>query len=135
MKQHITPEQLQELTPEQQDRLREWWKPEKGDRFVWIPVTHINNHRSSKYSYSKRVFLFYAASKCGEYTFLYFPGKRKENVKLRECLPILSIGQCIELLAEKDLLQLQSIFTKICLGILSVDELINVLWQAVKAVL
>jgi hypothetical protein len=31
MKRRITPEQLAELTEEQKDRLREWWKPEVGD--------------------------------------------------------------------------------------------------------
>jgi hypothetical protein len=34
MKQHISAEDLQELTQEQKDRLREWWKPEIGDMYV-----------------------------------------------------------------------------------------------------
>ena len=31
MKQHITPEQLNELSDKSKDKLRKWWKPEVGD--------------------------------------------------------------------------------------------------------
>ena len=34
MRQHISPEQLRELTQEQLQRLREWWKPQDYDAFV-----------------------------------------------------------------------------------------------------
>ena len=34
MKQRISAEDLAELTPEQQERLREWWTPEVGDYIV-----------------------------------------------------------------------------------------------------
>lgn len=31
MKQHITVEQLNKLTPEEKEKLREWWKPQDND--------------------------------------------------------------------------------------------------------
>ena len=40
MRQHITPAQLQELSEEQKERLRSWWRPEKGDRYVTYTFKH-----------------------------------------------------------------------------------------------
>ncbi|MHB8122605.1 MAG: hypothetical protein ACYDG4_10670 [Desulfuromonadaceae bacterium] len=109
MKQHISIDQLQELTQEQREALRELWRPELGDVFI-IPENGEEIHAVDR-----------------SWLLIIRNDPR--------FLPLLSVGQCIELLAEKDLLQLQSIFTRICIGILPADELINVLWQAVKAVL
>ena len=36
MKRRITIEQLQELTQEQQEKLREWWLPEYGDWYLRV---------------------------------------------------------------------------------------------------
>lgn len=69
MKQHITIEQLNELTIEQKERLREWWKPADED---W----YTNGETA--------------------YAVIEYP-KIDDN-----CLPLLSIGQCIELLQSKD---------------------------------
>lgn len=40
MKQHITVEQLSELTDEQKERLREWWEPQKGDWYYYPTINH-----------------------------------------------------------------------------------------------
>ena len=83
MKQHITPEQLQELTEEQKERLREWWVVREGDRFFakgkWEDIAGES------------------APGCVES--YDFDG---ESWDKKDCLPLLSVGQCIELLEEKD---------------------------------
>ena len=71
MKRRITVEQLQELTEEQQQRLREWWKPTAWDVIVvyhgmGMKVTNVYNEMVST---DKKV-----------------------------CMPLLSIGQMIEML-------------------------------------
>ena len=125
MKQHISVDQLFELTPAQREALRELWRPGIGDMFAWEspntkcfigPMGPIVTHVFS------------------DGTFMAGRGTDSpEEYSKEECLLLLSIGQAIELLAEKDLLQLQNIFTKICLGILPADELINALFEAIKA--
>lgn len=80
MKQRIDSSQLQELTPSQQEKLRAWWEPQKGDWFVRIEDTC--NHLIVKLQDN---LLF---SLTGN-------GYAKEN-----CLPLLPIGQCIELLGD-----------------------------------
>jgi len=126
VKQTITPVQLQELTPEQREGLREWWKPKLGDMFVW-QSTNTSGLIGPLGPIVTHIF--------GDGTFMATgTGSPLEHSK-DECYPLLSIGQAIELLAEKDLLQLQSVFTKICLGILPASDLINALFAAVKEVL
>ena len=69
MKQRISAEDLAELTPEQQERLREWWRPENGDMSLspqGVPKVYV-----------------------GDIT------QKDRNT------PLLSIGQCIELLKDK----------------------------------
>ena len=82
MKQHITSDQLNELTPEQRETIA-------------------------------RILKGYPLS----------------------IAPRLSIGQCIELLTEKDIIHLQSVFAKISHGILRPDEILDALFEAVKVVL
>ena len=79
MKQRITSDQLQQLTPSQQEKLRAWWKPEIGDKFdaersgiTWL-VASVNGERIETHA---GIFL------------------------KNECLPLLSIGQCLQILGE-----------------------------------
>jgi hypothetical protein len=72
--QHITPEMLQELTDEQKERLREWWEPKDGDLV-----------QSVKYPDGRSLLL----------------GAILDEKTKDKYLPLLSIGQCIELLGEK----------------------------------
>ncbi len=86
MKQHISPSQLQELTEEQQERLREWWKPSWGaDLFTCV------NESVAPYGEIQNLTYFF-----DEYEDKLVDGSMVFLKK--ECLPLLSIGQMIELL-------------------------------------
>ncbi len=91
MKQHITPEQLNELTGEQKERLREWWEPDNGQ---WV--------------YAKEWDGLYSAVSLGKYFFIDVNscsdggcGCCSSGIDLNDCLPLLSIGQMIELIKNK----------------------------------
>jgi hypothetical protein len=126
MKRRITPEQLQELTEEQKQRLREWWKPEIGDIIMSLRFPDNKEKQINPQCL-----------------------KTDDNGKwlTDEHLPLFSIGQMIELLESKDQclnitkrtdlegwgyeIQLRHIgYCKFSTG-----ELVDALWQAVKAVL
>lgn len=70
MKQRITIEQFNELSEEQRKRLREWWKPSYGD------INYCPND-----DFGESVVL-----------------KGDEDIFTKNVFPLLSIGQCIELL-------------------------------------
>lgn len=73
MRQRIGVEQLKQLAPSQQEKLREWWRPQLGDCIAQPDVT-------DRFIFADELLL---------------KGLVKEN-----CLPLLSTGQCIELLFE-----------------------------------
>lgn len=114
MKQHISIENLNELTDEQKEKLREWWKAE------------INS------SMEKGVY----------------------SEETKEILPLLSIGQCIQFLIENCKLDEGDPYPSLtfhkqtdeyCMSNLGIGlfwegrregrELIDALWEAIKAVL
>ncbi len=123
MKRRITVEQLQELTEEQQQRLREWWKPQLYDVFIEILIDDEIIEGSIERE-------------------TYEPSK--------EALPLLDIGQMIELLEEKKMVT-ESLDIKAPKGLINIysvwygngdfpkkyesKELCDALWQAVKQVL
>jgi hypothetical protein len=130
MKQRISVEQLQELTEEQQRRLREWWKLQPGD------------------------IMFDVKMECLETLVGGSNGKAiiehiKSESKLR-FLPLTNIGQMIELLNEKKK-QNEKLEINAPIGLISKwsvwyangefpkkyenNELCDALWQAVKEVL
>ncbi len=129
MRQRITRKQLKELTPEQRDRLWKWWEPEKGEK-----ILESDGSTHMIYDILHGLILI---------------GGRDFFIKA-EVLPLLSIGQCNELLQTFDQcvsLSYKIIFegTKNSMGWEVTlrhlkewnqqDELIDALWQAVKAVL
>jgi hypothetical protein len=144
MKQRINIEQLQELTEEQKQRLREWWKPNKYD--VAIDFKYDN-------------YEFPVEQVCDDKLIDFVDyGEEIADSKKEDCLPLLNIGQMIELLtnkgrfAEKLIIEIYKATrvereNKICEiyehsrdyedGIVSYAnrELANCLWQAVKQVL
>lgn len=81
MKQRITVDQLKELSPEQQERLRERWKewrkPEEGDRFATPEHEHFIGETDGM-------------------------GGTFQLYDYKYALPLLSIGQLIQLLKEHD---------------------------------
>lgn len=133
MKRRIEPDQVKELTPGQQERLRELWKPEKGDVILkenseWV-IDNIGDG------------FFDDAIVSQDYTF----GEVRHDKS--DCLPLLDIGQMMELLESKDeclnitkLVLIDKWGYEIRLRQLhyygfSTGELCDALWGAVKAVL
>ena len=121
MKQHITVEQLQQLSPEQLERLGKWWKPEEGD---WV------------------IEKGYIDTDLNETSVLH--GFNTDRYIKQKCLPLLSIGQCIELLTEnKDSnATIERNYTDNGLlwfvdskGGAESPELIDALWESVKEAL
>lgn len=76
MKQHITVEQLNELSDKGKEKLRRWWKPRLGDKFI-CPLR------------SPKVELFPGES--------YLP-LNSDVLNDKRTLPLLLIGQLIEYL-------------------------------------
>lgn len=118
MKQYITPEQLNELTPEQKERLREWWRPRIKDGIISPYCVDSGFYGAGSDPYDNAM-----------------PDK--------DALPLLSIGQCIELAnviqISKDMgwsenKQDYEVWWLVN-GRYYQGELIHALWQAVKAVL
>lgn len=90
MKQHITIEQLNELSEKGRERLREWWKPQEAD-YVY--------HVAHEDCWASEMLLGtepypYSDEHCLQFHVL---GNNKEQ---EEYLPLLSIGQMIEFLDE-----------------------------------
>ena len=130
VKQRITIDQLNELTDEQKQRLREWWKPQGSD-------IYYNTH--FKTSNSIRV---------NEYTNIE-AGNIQNSLEGQNWLrPLLSIGQMIELLQDKvACFNMSNMFARtdnssIGLGVfkpksfdIRADELCDALWETVKKLL
>lgn len=107
MKQHITIEQLNELSEKDKKRLVEWWQPKEGDIFV--------------------------CDLTGEYVCNYFSQDRiyhdSEYWESKESsFPLLSIGQMIEFLTPS---YVSLLFDETVMD----DALCDDLWEAVKEVL
>lgn len=89
MKQHITVEQLNQLSEEAKERLREWWEPNEGDWFY--------DYTRRDYTYSDDLTNQYA----GQWVEMLYSsrGDDYESIYPKElALPLLSIGQMIEFL-------------------------------------
>lgn len=113
MKRRITVEQLQELTEEQQERLRGRWKPECYDVY-W----------TSAFEDSCNIVLTDEYGNVNGYV--------KNNMEL--CLPLLDIGQMIELLQNN--LYTKPISTKGPMYFSTANiNLCDDLWEAVKQVI
>lgn len=86
MKQRITTEQLQELTEEQKQKLRDWWEPQEGDWFSYQDEERLIIHNNHYGLWSSN------------------PNRDKQDWPKGEeknALPLLSIGQMIELLHKR----------------------------------
>ena len=123
MQQHISIDMLAKLSPEAKQRLREWWQTSEGDKF---------------FDLLERWCLCYDGSR----DMVVSTGLSKHDKQV--CLPLLSIGQCIELLAGQVRSEL-----RICVNPKDTRtylydgedyttdnaELIRALWDAAKEVL
>ena len=129
MKQHITAEQVQELSPEQQEKLREWWQPDRGDH-IYLNIK--NEHMMG------------VIPNCnGMISDIKKAGHKEHH------LPLLSIGQMIELIFDKtgdisvdshkngcSVVSSEGIPAGCCgVKTFTNHEIIDALWEAVKEVL
>ncbi|WP_145047878.1 hypothetical protein [Paenibacillus xylanexedens] len=135
MEQLITIEQLEELSPEQKDRLRAWWYAINPGRFDLYVVL---------YKYDDGLKYEGPFMNTGERDFI-------EDFYTGEALPLLSIGQMIQLIADyaislgaqweikhnwyKHTVILRSVRNEEILVKVSDAELCNALWHAVKQIL
>ena len=132
MKQRISVEQLAELSPEQQERLREWWKPAVSDMVVECKT-------NKWYDMDETIICI---KNTGEFIF-------SDNPDYMDCLywekkddylPKLTMGQCLQLIAEKSkrcnlpLKFIDGKVTTLVSGIGNIEP-IDALFAAVKEVL
>lgn len=121
MKQRITPKQLTELNHEHKLRLLSLWIPQNGDFYIWY---------GEKYGTGKEIYIV-------DDSFI----TEDTEAKLF-ALPILSIGQMIELIQEKKPLKSisKSRYDKWSINIETAtlgykDEICDSLWEAVTRIL
>jgi hypothetical protein len=138
MKQRITVGQLRELTEEQKQRLRDWWlgKADFEGNYIWHEKskTMFTYGNGCEYEFDDKIFTQY-----------YWDEQRSSDMIKTECLPLLSIGQMIELIEcedyagieyyyiEKDGKEICRLYTH-SKGY-EADNLCDCLWSAVKEVL
>jgi hypothetical protein len=124
MKQHITVEQLNEVSENGKNILRKWWKPAVGDMVYWNDI-------------------YGPLTKNGEG---YWDDMENSDFNKNDYSPLLSIGQMIEFLDEQSKLNWEIRLHKPLYDInypdspISPDledytELCDALWEAVKEVL
>jgi len=111
MKRRITTEQLNELTNEQKQKLKRWWKPETGDYYT-----------------AKNSIMFYNKDTDNEF--------EMGHMLEKDALPLLDIGQMIELLGIK-LVSCVQYVTPCWQAHFNakeyvMSELCDALWEAVK---
>lgn len=115
MKQRITVKQLNELSWDQEHELKEWWNPEKHDLFIQgrrtIPLLVKEVNKKGE---------IWAGQKAQKW------GEKPRKVYV-DGLPLLTIGQCIQILIEKGNYKFD--YSADC------GELIDSLWEAVKVAL
>lgn len=87
MKQHITVEQLNELSEKGKEKLRKWWKPEYGDYYAYHRHTYKGIWKYSEHIYIDQMGYDIVDPTIGSDN---EPGERD--------YPLLSIGQMIEFL-------------------------------------
>lgn len=111
MKRRITADQLNELTDQQKERLREWWKPQEGDfvcdEYGDIGVLHKDLDTD---------WIVYS-----DYT-THLNDWDDPNIK-QKLMPLLDIGQMIDLILDKTRTPFNfHCHTKVC----------DALWESVK---
>jgi len=146
VKQIIDAEQLRELTEGQKKKLREWWKPQFGDvlNSVKCGGWHLPKYDGSPtYYYPLRVRerVVGACGGCWDCESVIDDGDNPAVMPDKTSLPLLSVGQMIELLdnifqkdksIEHNKMQININKTILWIGN---SQLCDALWQAVKAVL
>ena len=142
MRQHISIDQLNTLSPTAHEKLRAWWKPQVGD-WCYAKIEHYGRETS-------RAFLIRVINCINENVFEDGVDNTEycDSAHKSHCTPLLSIGQMIEFLLsygsfgmslcetqdpEKYVWELDSIDEWISEN--QNVELCDALWEAVKEVL
>jgi len=140
MKQHISKENLSELSPDQQEKLRSLWQPQQGDDFLILLEYEgiVKEYRNGKVS-------DYIDPLPDDYI-------EYDEWDKSQCLPLLNIGQMIDLINEEWKREYNadsdSVFIEISYRVCGhwingkqcdvgngKDSLCNALWDAVKSIL
>lgn len=87
MKQRITIDDIRKLTQKQQVKLRQLWHPSIGDT--------VNDRYDNS--------VMFVNSRVDDYNITLIRGNSRMKVTKEECLPLLNIGQMIELLEDKQI--------------------------------
>lgn len=120
MKQRITVEQLNELTVEQKEKLREWWKE------------NLKTYDVACYKFGRDNVVL---------VIQYSDSMHKAMDDSFNCLPLLSIGQMIELLRDKERYNLKEIedfvddYNTFYLTWFEFKEFCDAIWDEVKRAL
>lgn len=137
MKQHITDEQLGELSNKGKNRLRKWWKPKHGDLYYPIGRFHLGMD-IKKIEESAKI----RKKILGTREILDIVDKLHPSKIEKDSMPLLSIGQMIEFLEHKggnfQIFHNIRSDNQICDWIVrghKSQELCDALWEAVKEVL
>lgn len=126
MKQHITVDQLDELTEKQKEKLRDMWEPIQGELFYYSD--------KDDWYYGDGIY------RCAEYKNNKIEIIGERQIVKEYCLPVLSIGQMIEIL-EKNIEIIKPLENMWRSNIKShplnidADELCDALWSAIKLIL
>lgn len=152
MKQNITIEQLQELTPKQMEKLLKWWNNLDYSNCPKCGSITIEYDRGPDNWEDDITYTSYVCPTCNATYHGWFDIWQSEDYDLEsgnQLTPLLSIGQCIEFISDNTNEQAirfndDSCYWFIDLGInvphgnyatYCEFELINALWEAVKKVL
>lgn len=126
MKQHITVEDLQQLTEEQKQRLREWWNPQLGD-LVYdggkIQTLHVDLD-TDWFIYSGYENAIHSKDWNDDFNTPHIANEVKAG-----CLPLLSIGQMMQLIRDHKEYDVH------LNSLLWISEPAGALWYEVKKIL
>ncbi len=104
MKQHITIQQLNELSDKRKDKLRAWWKPAYGDCCM---ITEAWMARNGESGIDKKE---YWINDVADYEYSMSSESVTPEMALeKEGIPLLSIGQMISFLYENTIFPIESI--------------------------
>ena len=97
MKRRISVEDLNQLTEEQKQKLRDWWKPADGDWFYGCHGDCKEDECPCSFHRAKEFILSPYIVDSGHYG-----ASLSESPHSKDALPLLDISQMIELLLEKE---------------------------------
>jgi hypothetical protein len=131
LKQRITIDQLQKLTPELREKLRDWWKPQTGD---WAIISN------ETFGLEEKVLVTSWNIEYGIANLNFIKKKGFSSLSKDSLLPLLSIGQMLELIDELDPGKLIVLYENLYMSLImhsktSENYLCDILWRTIKKIL